>query len=109
MTSDLIIHVILPREFCGAEGEAFENTRRFADLWDLTVIMHPPPPPRKSSAIAALVDWEFSQAKFSGEDIFDKMFTTVHNCSSHWYLVTNSALAYSAQLIRIHSIGWIHM
>ena len=32
---------------------------------------HAPPPPRKSSAIAALVDWEFSQAKFSGEDIFD--------------------------------------
>ena len=31
----------------------------------------PPPPPRKSSAIAALVDWEFSQAKFSGEGIFD--------------------------------------
>ena len=44
MTSDLIIHVILPREFCGAEGEAFENTRRFADLWDLTVTMHPPTP-----------------------------------------------------------------
>ena len=59
MTSDLIIHKILPREFYGAERSwrctqtcgAFENTRRFADLWDSTVTMHPPPPPRKSSAI----------------------------------------------------------
>ena len=55
MTSDLIIHKILPREFYGAERSwrctqtcgAFENTRRFADLWDSTVTMHPPPPKKK--------------------------------------------------------------
>ena len=51
MTSDLIIHVTIPRKFRGAERSgrcthtcgAFENTRRFADLWDLKVITPPLP------------------------------------------------------------------
>ena len=86
---------------CMNTRSAFECTHLFADFCDFTVTNTR----RKPLPFATSFFWEFCWGKSSGRDVFEYMFTTVFNYSSHQHPVINS-LAYNERIIRILSAEW---
>ena len=57
--------------------------------------------PMESLPLVASVDWKFSRRKFSGENVFEKMFAIVINCS--WLAFSDKSLAYNEWVKRVDS------